>query len=204
MARGGRAARIVRKTRETAIDLALTLDRDATDGAPNSVRTPVEFMNHMLELFAAHGGFGLRVRATGDVKVDDHHLVEDLGIVLGQALGKALGDRKGIRRYGDALVPMDESLVQVAIDLSGRSYLGWDLRPAAPRIKAFDTALVKEFFLGFAREAKATMHVRLLTAKGNAHHEIEAAFKSFGRALGAAVERRGLFKGVPSTKGRLE
>lgn len=199
MAERPRTATIVRKTRETAIALTLGLDGEGR----GSIRTGVPFLDHMLTLFSAHGGFDLAVKATGDLEVDDHHLVEDLGICLGQALAKALGDKKGIRRYGDAVVPMDESLVLVAIDISGRAYLGYALAPSATKIKDFATDLVEEFFLGFMRNVPCTMHIRQQTEKGNAHHQIEAAFKSFGQALGMAVERRGKIKGVPSTKGML-
>ena len=195
-----RTARVVRRTRETAVDLALRLDGM---GKPPVVMTPLPFLNHMLTLTAAHAGFDLVLRATGDTDVDDHHLVEDAGIALGQALLRALGDRRGIRRYADATVPMDESLVQCALDLSGRPLLAYGLRPSARRIKAFDTQLVREFFEGFVRDARCTLHLRQLTRGGHAHHEVEGAFKAFGRALGTAVERTGRFKGVPSTKGSL-
>lgn len=195
-----RVARVVRRTRETQVDLTVRLDGT---GRPPVVATPIPFFNHMLTLTAAHAGFDLVLRATGDVEVDDHHLVEDAGICLGQALLKALGDKKGIRRYADATVPMDESLVLCALDLSGRSHLSYGLRPSARRIKAFDTQLVREFFEGFVRDARCTLHLRQLTRGGNAHHEVEGAFKAFGRALGTAIERNGRFKGVPSTKGSL-
>ncbi len=195
-----RSARVVRKTKETRIDLRLELDGNARS---NQIQTPLPFLNHMLTLFAAHGGFGLTLKAKGDVEVDDHHLVEDIGICLGQALTKALGDKKGIRRYGDAVVPMDESLVQVAIDISGRAYLAYALAPSAKAIKNFEVGLVKELFLGFVRNVPCTMHINQQTRGGSAHHQIEAAFKSFGQALGMAVERRGRFRGVPSTKGLL-
>jgi imidazoleglycerol-phosphate dehydratase len=193
-----RIGRERRTTRET--DIALTLD---LDGGRSSIRTPVPFLDHMLTLAAAHGGLALSLKASGDVQVDDHHVVEDVGICLGRALLKALGDKKGMRRYGSATVPMDESLVLAALDLSGRPHLSYGLRPSARRIKTFDTALVREFFEGFVREARCTLHLRQLTRGGNAHHEVEAAFKAFGRALGEAVSRTGAFRGVPSTKGLL-
>ncbi len=196
--RTARAARIVRKTRETQIDMTLGLD--GPGGA--AIRSPVPFLNHMLELFAAHGGFALRVVARGDTPVDDHHLVEDLGICLGQALVKALGDKKGIRRYGHAVVPMDDAQALCAIDISGRPFLRWAYASLG-RIKTFDTGLVEEFLLGFTREAKATLHVAPLNMGKNAHHNVEAVFKSLGQALGMAVERKGAFRGVPSTKGLL-
>ena len=200
MGNKSRRGTIVRNTRETRIALALGLD--GAGASAGRINTSIPFLDHMLTLFAAHGGFDLTVTSTGDLKVDDHHLVEDLGIVLGQALAKALGDKKGIRRYGDAMVPMDESLVLAAIDISGRSHLGYHLEPSEKKIKQFATDLVEEFFLGFIRNVPCTLHIRKLSG-GNVHHEVEAAFKSFGQALGAAVERRGIFKGVPSTKGLL-
>ena len=192
-----RKAKVKRVTRETSIELTLDLD----GGAGASIRTPVPFMNHMLELLAAHGGFSLAVRAGGDVDVDDHHLVEDLGISLGEALGKALGDKKGIRRYGQALMPMDEALVQVALDLSGRTCVKCGKLPAG-KIKRFDVALVAEFLEGLGRGARLTLHTRVVSP-GNLHHTVEALFKGLGRALGQAVEKDSRFKGVPSTKGRL-
>lgn len=141
------------------------------------------------------------VKAKGDTEVDDHHLVEDMGICLGQAVAKALGRKRGIRRYGEALVPMDEALAQAAIDLSGRALLAYGLRPGARKIKDFDLALVKEFLLGFVRHVPCTLHLRQLSG-GNAHHVIEAGFKALGRALGQAVGRGRGFR-IPSTKGRL-
>jgi imidazoleglycerol-phosphate dehydratase len=194
-----RTAAVVRRTRETKIALKLGLD----GGGPVGVRTTVPFLDHMLTLLAAHAGFSLVLRASGDTEVDDHHLVEDAGICLGQAVAKALGDKKGIRRYGEATVPMDEALVQAVVDLSGRAHLSYGLGPSAKKVKTFDVALVREFFEGMSREGRMTMHLRQLSRGGNAHHEIEAAFKAAGRALGQAVARTGVFKAVPSTKGRL-
>ena len=186
-----------RNTKETCIKMVIGLD-----GGPVAVRTGVPFLDHMLVLFAAHGGFSLSVSAKGDTNVDDHHLVEDAGICLGKAFAKALGDKKGISRYGDAMVPMDEALAQVALDISGRSHLSYGLEPANRKIKDFDVQLVEEFLLGFVRNVPCTLHVRQLAGR-NAHHVIEAAFKAFGRAAGRAVARGGPFGGTPSTKGVL-
>ena len=197
MAERKRTGRESRKTRETSINLVVGLD-----GGPVSVRTGVAFLDHMLFLFAAHGGFALQLRARGDTKVDDHHLVEDAGICLGRAFAKALGNKKGIHRYGDAVVPMDEALVQVALDISGRSHLSYGLVPANRKIKDFDLQLVEEFLLGFVRNVPCTLHVRQLAGR-NAHHVVEAAFKAFGRSAGFAVARGGHFGGTPSTKGVL-
>jgi len=187
-----------RKTRET--DIRLGLDLGA--GRAPDVRCPVPFLGHMLELMSAHGGLGLVVRASGDTEVDDHHLAEDLGICLGQALARALGPRKGIRRYGSAVVPMDEALVMAAVDISGRAHLSYGLRPGARRIKGFSTDLVEEFLLGLARNVPMTIHMVQFSGR-NAHHVVEAGFKALGRALGEAFSPDSRFKGVPSTKGRL-
>jgi len=186
-----------RKTRETTIEVVIGLE-----GGAVTVKTGVAFLDHMLTLFAAHGGFALSIKAKGDTDVDDHHLVEDAGICLGKALAKALGDKKGISRYGDALVPMDEALAQVVLDISGRAHLSYGLEPANRKIKEFDVQLVEEFFLGFVRNVPCTLHVRQLAGR-NGHHVIEAAFKAFGRAAGRAVMRGGPFGGTPSTKGVL-
>lgn len=184
-----------RNTRETRIDVVIGLE-----GGPVAVRTGVPFLDHMLMLFAAHAGFALFVKAKGDTEVDDHHLVEDAGICLGKAFSKALGARKGIWRYGEALVPMDEALAQVALDISGRAHLSYGLEPLSPKIKDFDVQLVEEFFLGFVRNVPCTLHVRQLAGR-NAHHVIEAAFKAFGRAAGRAAALGGPFTGSISTKG---
>ena len=186
-----------RKTRETTIEVVIGLE-----GGAVTVKTGVAFLDHMLTLFAAHGGFALSIKAKGDTDVDDHHLVEDAGICLGKALAKALGDKKGISRYGDALVPMDEALAQVVLDISGRAHLSYGLEPANRKIKEFDVQLVEEFFLGFVRNVPCTLHIRQLAGR-NGHHVIEAAFKAFGRAAGRAVMRGGPFGGTPSTKGVL-
>ena len=177
-----RQAAISRKTKETDIQLFLNLD--GTGKA--EIDTGVGFLNHMLELLAFHSGFDLTVRCKGDTWVDDHHSVEDIGIALGQALAEALGDKKGINRYGNFLLPMDEALVLAAIDLSGRDTLGYQVQLPTEKVGSFDTELVKEFMLGFARNAKACLHFHQLAGE-NTHHIIEAMFKGLGRALRQAV-----------------
>ena len=177
-----RQAAITRKTKETDIQLSLTLD-----GAGKAdIDTGVGFLNHMLELLAFHSGFDLNVQCKGDTWVDDHHTVEDIGIALGQALSDALGDKKGITRYGNFLLPMDEALVLVAVDLSGRDTLVYQVQLPTEKVGTFDTELVKEFMLGFTRNAKACLHFHQLAGE-NTHHIIEAIFKGLGRALRQAV-----------------
>ncbi len=194
-----RQAAIERKTKETDICLSLNID-----GAGKAeINTGVGFLNHMLELFAFHSGFDLTVRCKGDTWVDDHHSVEDIGIALGQALLEALGDKKGITRYGNFLLPMDEALVLVAIDLSGRDTLGYQVNLPTEKVGTFDTELVKEFMLGFARNAKACLHFHQLAGE-NTHHIIEAMFKGLGRALRQAVAMDPARAGeTPSSKGVL-
>ncbi len=192
-----RTAAKERKTQETEIRLELDLD-----GGEAAISTGVGFLDHMLELLARHGRLGLRVEATGDLETGAHHTTEDVGIVLGQALDAALGDRAGIRRYGSALVPMDESLGECAIDISGRPYCAFDARLPATSIAGFDTELAEEFFRAVANSAKLTLHVWVRSGT-NAHHMIEAAFKAFARALREAVEIDPGETGVPSTKGTL-
>ena len=194
-----RTAQITRRTAET--DIMLTLDLDGT--GKSTVKTGVGFLDHMLTLFAAHGKFDLEVTCQGDTWVDDHHSAEDIGICLGQAFQTALGDKRGITRYGSYLLPMDEALIQTAVDISGRSYLGYGLEIPTERIGTFDTELVEEFLLGFVRNAAATVHVRQL-AGTNSHHIIEGAFKSAGRSLKEAVAIDAAFADeIPSTKGVL-
>lgn len=193
-----RAAQIKRATRETDISLSLCLE-----GGESVIDTGCGFLDHMLTLFAAHGGFGLSVFCRGDVKVDYHHTVEDIGICLGAALDSALGDRAGITRYGSLMLPMDEALVLAAADISGRSCLALDLPGMSPRVGDFDTELVEEFFIAFTRKANITLHIRAL-AGTNTHHIIEAAFKASARALRAAVAVDPAADGaLPSTKGVL-
>jgi len=192
-----RKADISRKTKETAISLRLNLEGKGACRA----KTGVGFLDHMLDLLARHGGLDLTVTAKGDVHVDDHHLVEDVGIVLGQALKKALGKKEGIARYGWAVVPMDEALVMCAVDLGGRPYLAYGLELPAKRVKGFDTELIEEFVRAVVNAAGMNLHLRQLDGR-NTHHIIEAAFKAFARALGQAVAPSGK-GGVPSTKGVL-
>ncbi len=193
-----RSVTIHRATAET--DITLTIDLDGCGAA--SVSTGVGFLDHMLCAFARHGLFDLTVSATGDTQVDDHHTVEDVGIVLGQAVHQALGDKRGIGRFSDVCIAMDEALVQAAIDISGRGAAYVDLPLPTQKVGTFDCELAEEFFIGFARDASLTLHVREL-AGGNSHHIIEAAFKALGRALRFAVELDGRVAGVPSTKGSL-
>lgn len=189
---------ITRNTNETQIELALDLYSDA--GA--DIESPVPFLNHMLTLFARHAGVGLRVRATGDTEIDGHHTVEDIGITLGQAISGALGEKKGIARYGDALIPMDEALVLCALDLSGRGHLSFDAAFPTQRVGAFDLELVEEFFTALVRSAGITLHLKQMAGK-NSHHIAEACFKAFAHAFRKALEKTGDTR-VLSTKGVLE
>ncbi|HNQ64916.1 MAG TPA: imidazoleglycerol-phosphate dehydratase HisB [Smithella sp.] len=193
-----RKAKIVRKTTET--DIRLEIDLDKTAGS--SIETTIPFFNHMLELFARHGFLKLIVRSKGDTHIDDHHLVEDLGICLGQAVAKALGDKKNINRYGSARVPMDECLCQVDMDICGRPYLIYHVKSGRRKIGKFDPALVKEFFKAFTDQSGITLHINFLYGE-NIHHMIESIFKAFGRALRNAVSLNENIKGVLSTKGKL-
>ncbi len=194
-----RKAKIVRKTAETEICLELDLDGSGR----SSIDSGVGFLNHMLTLFASHGRFDLTVVCKGDVDVDDHHSVEDIGISLGLAFAEALGDKKGIRRYGDTLLPMDEALILSAVDFSGRDFLGYSLKVPTEKVGTFDTELVEEFWLGFVRKAGCALHLRAL-AGSNSHHIIEGAFKSAARSLRNAVAIDPLFADeIPSTKGVL-
>jgi imidazoleglycerol-phosphate dehydratase len=193
-----RRAEVKRTTTET--DISLVLDLDGTGKA--EVATGIGFLDHMLELFAHHGRFDLTVRAAGDLHVDGHHTVEDIGLALGQALREALGDKRGIRRYGSFLLPMDEALALVALDLSGRPYFVHDLQLAGVRIGEFDGDLTPHFLRSLATQSGMTLHVRLL-AGSDAHHIVEAVFKAFARALAEACELHGRDDDVPSTKGTL-
>ena len=192
-----RTAEIVRKTAET--DIMLTLNLDGT--GKSAVKTGVGFLDHMLTLFAAHGKFDLTVTCQGDTWVDDHHSAEDIGICLGQAFQSALGDKRGITRYGSFLLPMDEALIQTAVDISGRSYLGYGLEIPTEKIGTFDTELVEEFWLAFVRQCPMSLHIRQLAGK-NAHHIVEGSFKSVARSLKIAVKLDGSNE-IPSTKGVL-
>ena len=192
-----RTAAKERKTKETEIRLELDLD-----GGEAEISTGVGFLDHMLELLSRHGRLGLRVQASGDLDTGAHHTTEDVGIVLGQAIDEALGDRAGIRRYGSALVPMDESLGECAIDISGRPYCAFDADLPPTTIAGFDTELAEEFFRAVASSAKLTLHIWVRSGT-NAHHMIESAFKAFARALREAVSIDPDERGVPSTKGTL-
>ena len=194
-----RDAAITRKTGETDINLSLNLDGNGT----SEINTGCGFLDHMLTLFAKHGRFNLSVICHGDTHVDYHHTVEDIGIALGQAFAKTLGDKRGIVRYGNFILPMDETLVLSAVDISGRSHLGFKVSIPSQRVGDFDTELVEEFFLGFVRKAGITLHIRSLEGT-NSHHIIEAVFKCVARTLKQAVSIDPDYSDeIPSTKGVL-
>ncbi|MCK5802108.1 MAG: imidazoleglycerol-phosphate dehydratase HisB [Lentisphaeria bacterium] len=194
-----REAQIKRDTRETRISLTLSLDgSDAVD-----VSTGLPFLDHMLEAFARHGRLGLQVEALGDLQVDAHHTIEDIGLVLGDALREALGDKSGVTRFGTAYVPMDETLARVCIDLSGRPCLGYRLEPPSWEVGGFNTRLFREFFQAFVNRAGVTLHIDLISGE-EVHHVFEAVFKAFGRALDQAARLDPRCTGVPSTKGMLD
>jgi len=193
-----RKATIERKTAETDILLELDLD-----GSGNGyVQTPVPFFSHMLDQVARHGFFDIKLKAQGDVEIDDHHTVEDVGIVLGLAFREALGDKSGIRRYGAKTIPMDEALASAAVDFCGRPCLIFDVDLPKNKVGSFDTELVKEFFTAFVNNAGATLHIHLICGE-NIHHVIEAVFKAFARTLDEAVSIDPRIRGVLSTKGKL-
>lgn len=194
-----RTASIKRDTRETQISLSLDLDGTGR----SQIATGVGFLDHMLELFARHGDFDLTISCRGDTQVDGHHSVEDVGICLGQAFAQALGDKRGICRYGQCLLPMDETLVLIAVDLSGRDYLGWSVTLPSPRVGDFDTELAQEFWLAFVRNCPGSLHIRQVAGE-NTHHILEAVFKGTGRALrmAAAMDENHRDE-IPSTKGVL-
>jgi imidazoleglycerol-phosphate dehydratase len=193
-----RVGSVDRKTRET--DISVRFDLDGVGKA--AVGTGLGFFDHMLELLAGHGLFDLEVRASGDLATGGHHTVEDVGICLGAALAEALGEKRGISRYGNVLVPMDESLVMVVLDLSGRPYFAYEGGPVGESIAGFDSALVSEFFRALVNHARMTLHVRVISG-GDVHHTIEAVFKGFAKALRQAVTIDARSAGVPSTKGVL-
>ncbi len=194
-----RNAEIVRKTAET--DIKLFIDLDGT--GKSQIDTGCGFLDHMLTLFASHGKFDLNVLCKGDVNVDYHHTVEDIGIVLGEAFSKALGDKKGITRYGDIILPMDETVILASVDFSGRTFLGYDLKIPTEKVGDFDTELVEEFWLGFTRKEECALHIRMLSGK-NSHHIIEGVFKAVARSLRNAVKIDVAFiNEIPSTKGVL-
>ena len=194
-----RTSQINRNTAETQISICLNLD----GSGKSEIATGCGFLDHMLTLFSRHGRFDLTVRCAGDTQVDYHHTVDDIGIALGTAFSQALGDKRGICRYGDTLLPMDEALILTAVDLSGRSYLGFDLPIPTQKVGEFDTELVEEFWLGFVRKAECTLHIKEL-AGGNSHHIIEGVFKSAARSLKKAVLIDPVYADeIPSTKGVL-
>ena len=194
----GRTAKITRNTSETQISLALDLD----GSGQGKIDTPLAFLTHMVEQISRHGLFDLTVDAKGDTEIDGHHTTEDLAIALGRAFADALGDKKGIRRYGSATLPMDEALVTCALDLSGRPYFVWEVPMPKAKVGDFDTELAEVFFEGFARGAGCNLHVHLHAGE-NLHHIIEISFKALARALRAATELDPRVTGVPSTKGTL-
>jgi imidazoleglycerol-phosphate dehydratase len=193
-----RSAPVTRTTTETDITLTLTID----GSGQYAIDTPVPFLTHMLELFSRHGMFDLTIKATGDVAIDYHHTVEDIGICLGQALRNALGDKQDMTRYGEATIPMDEAAAHTCIDLGGRPFLTFDVPDMPQKVGDFDLELVAEFFQAFVNNSACNLHIRVLSGK-NAHHIIEAVFKSFARALDNAsrIDPRG--GGIRSTKGTL-
>jgi imidazoleglycerol-phosphate dehydratase len=193
-----RKAEVKRKTKETEIVLRLDLDGSGR----SSIDTGIPFFDHMLKLLAYHGSIDLSLRAKGDIDVDLHHTVEDVGICLGDGIKKALGEARGIRRYGTALIPMDETLGSIALDLSMRPYLVYHMEPKRPKIGTFDVGLVEEFFRSLCNHGRMTLHVNLLYGK-NSHHMVEAVFKGFGKALREAVSPDPRRSEAPSTKGVL-
>ena len=193
-----RTGKLTRKTRETEITVELNLD----GSGKSEISTGIGFMDHMLELFSRHGKFDLKVKAHGDLEVDAHHTMEDMGLVLGEVFSEALGDKAGIRRYGSFLLPMDETLVLTALDLSGRPYLVYDLVPPVEKVGSLDTALFHEFLQAFCVKGGINLHVKLLSG-GEIHHIFEAVFKGLARALEQAVSHDPKEKGIPSTKGVL-
>jgi imidazoleglycerol-phosphate dehydratase len=194
----GRRATVARKTKETDIELTLVVDGRGR----YEVETGIPFLNHMLELFARHGFFDLTVRASGDIDVDYHHTVEDVGLTLGQALRDALGEKSGIRRFGEATVPLDEALVTTVVDLSGRPFFVYEVKIEQAKIGAFDVELIHDFLLALTNQAAMNLHVRMASGR-NPHHIVEATFKSLARALDLATQRDPRVAGVLSTKGIL-
>lgn len=199
MTESSRVAKVTRATKETDIALSLAIDGTGT----TAIDTGVPFFDHMLDAFGRHGLFDLEVQAKGDIEVDAHHTVEDVGIVLGKAFAQAMGDKRGIVRFGSQLLPMDETLVLAAVDISGRGQLHWDVDVPLCTLGIFDTSLAKEFFIAFATNAQVTLHVRMMAGE-NAHHIVEACFKAVGRAMRYALELDSrAMDTLPSTKGAL-
>jgi imidazoleglycerol-phosphate dehydratase len=195
---GGRRATVARKTKETDINVELNVDGRGR----SEIATGIPFLDHMLELFSKHGFFDLAVRASGDLEVDYHHTVEDVGLALGQAFREALGDKSGIRRFGEATVPLDEALVTSVVDLSGRPFLAYEVKVRQAKIGNFDVELIHDFLLAMTNQTAMNLHVRMASGR-NPHHVIEAAFKSLARALDLATQRDPRVVGVLSTKGML-
>ncbi len=193
-----RTGRVERNTRETRIKVQFSLDGRGS----GDIDTGVPFMDHMLRLFAVHGFFDLHLKASGDLEIDAHHTVEDIGICLGEALNEALGDRKGIQRYGSAIVPMDEARATVVLDLSNRPFLVYQVPPCGDRVGQFETELIPEFFRAFCQHAGVTLHIDVACGS-NTHHILEAVFKAWGRALDQASQMDPRRQGVPSSKGTL-
>jgi imidazoleglycerol-phosphate dehydratase len=193
-----RIATIKRRTEETNVEIVLNLD----GCGEYEIQTGIPFLNHMLSLLAKHGLFDLKIKARGDLEVDAHHTVEDVGICLGQAFRKALGEKRGIKRFGQSIVPMDEALALVSVDISGRPHLVYDVEMPAKTIGSFDSALTVDFLHAFVNHAAMTLHIRMLSGR-NAHHIIEAIFKALAKALEMAAEVNPRVAGVPSTKGEI-
>jgi len=193
-----RKGRVHRKTKET--DIAISIDLDGT--GQHQVDTPFPFLSHMLSAFSKHGFFDLEIAASGDVEIDDHHTTEDIGIVLGEVFAKAWGDKTGIRRFGSALIPLDEALAQVTVDLSGRPYLVYKVKMPRKKIKSFDCEMIEHFFRSVVDQCRINLHINLCYGK-DPHHILEAVFKAFGRALDQATQIDPRQRGVASTKGRL-
>jgi imidazoleglycerol-phosphate dehydratase len=193
-----RKAAVERQTKETQISAQINLDGSGV----YEVQTPFPFLNHMLSAFAKHGFFDLKLTAKGDTDIDDHHTVEDIGLVMGELLAKGWGDKRGVRRFGNATIPLDEALAQVTVDLSGRPYLVYQVRMPRKKIKAFDTEMIEHFFRSLADQSKINLHINLIYGK-DPHHILEAIFKGFGRALDQATQIDPRVKGVASTKGKL-
>ncbi len=193
-----RPGKVERNTKETQISAELELDGNGN----SQVETGIPFLNHMLEIFARHGLFDLQLKAQGDLEVDLHHTVEDVGLALGQAFKEALGDKQGIRRFGESSIPLDEALARVVVDLSGRPYLAYNVKIRPGRVGNFDTDLPHEFFQAFANQLGMNLHIHMVQGE-NPHHIIEASFKAFARAMEGATRMDPRIKGVPSTKGSL-
>jgi imidazoleglycerol-phosphate dehydratase len=193
-----RKAAVERQTKETQISAQINLDGSGV----YEVQTPFPFLNHMLSAFSKHGFFDLKLTAKGDTEIDDHHTVEDIGIVMGDLLVKGWGDKQGVRRFGNAVIPLDEALAQVTVDLSGRPYLVYQVRMPKKKIKEFDTEMIEHFFRSLVDQSKINLHIHLMYGK-DPHHILEAIFKGFGRALDQATQIDPRVKGVASTKGKL-